>query len=101
MASTLVCTMLLSRGAEAVYAWEDGDGAVGYVLIDAEEEIARPCTRQGRALGDTVLRKHVGNVEEPDPDPVKRRSFLVAASVIFQEWQRQGRLPQRISRTYW
>ncbi|WP_179120051.1 hypothetical protein [Streptomyces tsukubensis] len=47
------------------------------------------------------LDKNVGNVGHPDPDPELRRSFLIAASVIFQERGRQGRLPDRITRTYW
>ncbi|WP_162492344.1 hypothetical protein [Streptomyces sp. CFMR 7] len=48
-----------------------------------------------------LLDKNVGNVENPDPDPELRRAFLIAASVIFQEGKRQGRLPGKITRTYW
>ncbi|MFD9392867.1 hypothetical protein ACFWBB_19775 [Streptomyces sp. NPDC060000] len=69
--------------------------------MDAEEAVARPCTVRGIVVGDMLLRASVGNVEQPDSDPEIRRSFLIAASVIFQEWQRQGRLPEEITRTYW
>ncbi|MFH8290292.1 hypothetical protein [Streptomyces sp. NPDC018059] len=48
-----------------------------------------------------LLDKSAGNVENPDPDPGIRRAFLMAASVIFQERERQGHLPDTITRTYW
>ncbi|MFM9609206.1 hypothetical protein [Streptomyces niveiscabiei] len=51
------------------------------------------------AIGNMFLDKNVGNVENPDPE--LRRAFLVAASAIFQESDRQGRLPDRVTRTYW
>ncbi|MEU3978644.1 hypothetical protein AB0F77_00820 [Streptomyces sp. NPDC026672] len=48
-----------------------------------------------------VLRRRVGNVERPDGDPGAVRSFVIVAAVILQEWGRQGRLPDRVTRTYW
>ncbi|MFI1566324.1 hypothetical protein ACH4ZX_25260 [Streptomyces sp. NPDC020490] len=48
-----------------------------------------------------LLDKNVGNVENPDPDPELRRAFLIAASLIFQETARQGRLPDKSTHTYW
>ncbi|MCZ9346629.1 hypothetical protein NGM37_53885, partial [Streptomyces sp. TRM76130] len=84
-----------------VYVWKTGEGAVGHVLIDTEEAVARPCTPQGIVVGDMLLREGVGNIEQPDSDPEVRRCFLIAASVIFQEWRRQGLLPEEITRTYW
>ncbi|MFJ3661795.1 hypothetical protein ACIPPM_15185 [Streptomyces sp. NPDC090119] len=52
-------------------------------------------------VGDMLLASGVGDVEHPHPDPEVRRSFLVVAAVIFQEWRRQGRWPEEVARTYW
>lgn len=101
MPSTLICTKISSGDAGTVYTWETGEGATGHVLIDAEEAVARPCTPQGSVLGEMALRRSEGNVERPDSDPEARRSFLIAASVIFHEWRRRSRLPEKITRTYW
>ncbi|MBQ0828399.1 hypothetical protein [Streptomyces tagetis] len=48
-----------------------------------------------------VMRRSVGCVERADPRPEVRRAFLLVASVIFHEWQRLGRLPESVTRTYW
>jgi hypothetical protein len=99
--STLVCRRTLSLGAGTVYAWESAEGATGGVLVDREGAVARPCTPEGVLVGDMLLRRSAGDVEQPDPDQEARRAFLLAASVIFQEWQRQGRPPETVTRTYW
>ncbi|WP_030560206.1 hypothetical protein [Streptomyces aureocirculatus] len=102
MTASLTCKKVacLEAGA-AVYTWETAEGATGNVLIDPEASVARPCTAEGHPLGAMLLDKSVGNVENPDPDPGIRRAFLMAASVIFQERERQGHLPDTITRTYW
>lgn len=96
-----MCRKILSIGTGSVYAWETGEGDIGNILVDTEGAVARPCTPQGIVIGGMLLRKSVGNIEQPDSDPEVRRSFLIAASVILHEWQRQGRLPDEITRTYW
>ncbi|MEY9484242.1 hypothetical protein RKD26_000036 [Streptomyces calvus] len=99
--ASLTCRKIRTLEAGSVYAWETAEGGTGNILIDPEGSVARPCTLEGIALGDMLLDKNVGNVENPDPDPKLRRSFLIAASAIFQEGERQGRLPDMITRTYW
>ncbi|MDQ0578976.1 hypothetical protein [Streptomyces rishiriensis] len=101
MTASLTCRMIHSLEAGSVYAWENAEGGTGNILIEPEGSVARLCTPEGIILGDMLLDKNVGNVENPDPDPKVRRSFLMAASVIFQEGERQGRLPDKITRTYW
>ncbi|MDT0436346.1 MULTISPECIES: hypothetical protein [Streptomyces] len=100
MAASLTCAKTASLDVGSVYAWET-EGETGNILIGPEGSVARPCTLEGIALGDMFLDKNVGNVENPDPDPKLRRAFLIAASVIFQEGERQGQLPDKITRTYW
>lgn len=99
--ASLMCRKIADLEAGSVYAWETAEGISGYVLADAEGSVARPCTPEGVTLGDMLLDKSVGNIENPDPNPKMRRAFLIAASVIFQERERQGRLPDEITRTYW
>jgi hypothetical protein len=99
--ASLWCRKTLSLDAGSVYAWETAEGATGHILIDPQGSVARPCTMEGIALGDMLLDKSVGNVENPDPDPRVRRAFLIAASAIFQGGERQGRPPDKITRTYW
>jgi len=99
--ASLTCRKPLSLEAGSVYAWETAEGATGNILIDPEGSVARPCTLEGITIGDMLLDKNVGNVENPDPDPKLRRAFLIAASAIFQEGERQGQLPDKITRTYW
>jgi hypothetical protein len=101
VASTLTCRKTLSTETGCVYAWETGDGVAGNLLVETEGAVARPCTPQGVVVGGMLLRQTVGSVEQPDANPDARRCFLSAASVIFQEWQRQGRLPEKVTRTYW
>ncbi|MFJ1847613.1 hypothetical protein [Streptomyces sp. NPDC088146] len=101
MTASLTCTKIRSLETGAVYAWETAEGDTGNILIDSVESVARPCTPEGITLGEMLLDRNVGNVEKPDPDPKLRRAFLIAASVIFQERERQGRLPDKITRTYW
>ncbi|MFE3604857.1 hypothetical protein [Streptomyces goshikiensis] len=101
MTASLTCRKVLSLGAGSVYAWETAEGVTGNIMIDPEGSLARPCTPEGIAIGDMLLDKNVGNVENPDPDPKIRRAFLIAASAIFQEGERQGRLPDEVTRTYW
>ncbi|AJE39712.1 hypothetical protein [Streptomyces nodosus] len=101
MTAALTCRKTHSLETGSVYAWETAEGATGNVLIDLAEAVARPCTPEGAVLGEMLLAKDVGNTENPDPDPEIRRAFLIAASVIFQEGERQGRLPDTIRRTYW
>lgn len=101
MTASLTCRKVRNLEAGSVYAWETAEGETGNILIDPEGSVARPCTLGGTALGDMLLDKNVGNVENPDPDPKLRRSFLIASSAIFQEGERQGRLPDTITRTYW
>ncbi|WP_425826994.1 hypothetical protein [Streptomyces fractus] len=48
-----------------------------------------------------TLNKRVGNVENPVPDTQFRHAFLLTASAIFQEGERRGHLPDKITRTYW
>ncbi|MEU1295176.1 hypothetical protein ABZ439_22400 [Streptomyces sp. NPDC005840] len=100
MAALLTCAKTAFLEVGSVYAWET-EGETGNILIDPEGSVARPCTLEGIAFGDMFLDKNVGNVENPDPDPKLRRAFLIAASVIFQEGERQGQLPDKITRTYW
>ncbi|KUL62401.1 hypothetical protein ADL30_05835 [Streptomyces sp. NRRL S-1521] len=90
----------LDTGA-VVYAWTTVEGITGNILIDPEGAIARPCTAAGDPLGDTLLDKRVGNVQNPDPDPGVRTAFLKIAAVLFMEKERQGRLPDAVTRTYW
>ncbi|MFJ4807865.1 hypothetical protein [Streptomyces longwoodensis] len=85
----------------SVYSWETAEGVAGNILIDPEGSVARPCTPEGIPLGDMLLDKNFGNAENPDPDPSFRRAFLIAASVILQEGERQGHLPDVITRAYW
>ncbi|GHD22098.1 hypothetical protein [Streptomyces galbus] len=101
MTASLTCrkTHLLEAGS--VYAWETADGITGNIVITADGSVARPCTPQGIPLGDMLLDKNIGDVEHPDPDPKVRRAFLITASAIFQERERQGHLPDVITRTYW
>ncbi|MFF9673563.1 hypothetical protein ACF1GS_17945 [Streptomyces eurythermus] len=99
--ASLTCRKTLSLEAGSVYAWETAEGATGNILIDLDRSVARPCTVEGIILGNMLLDKNIGNLENPDPDPTLRRSFLIAASVIFREGERQGRLPDKITRTYW
>jgi hypothetical protein len=99
--ASLTCRRVLFAEAGSVYAWETAEGATGHLVIDREESVARPCTPEGIPRGDMLLDKSVGNVENPDPDPGSRRAFLVAASAIFQEAERQGRLPDKVTRAYW
>ncbi|MEU9711086.1 hypothetical protein AB0E21_21140 [Streptomyces sp. NPDC047967] len=101
MAASLMCRRIRSLEAGFVYAWETAEGATGNILINSEGSVARPCTPGGTALGDTLLDKNIGNVENPHPDPKLRRDFLIVASAIFQEAERQGRLPDQITRAYW
>jgi hypothetical protein len=99
--SALTCTKTRPLEAGFFYAWETAEGVAGHLLIDAEGSVARPRTPKGTCLGSMRLRKSVGDVEGPDPDPELCRAFLVAASVICQEKVRQGRLPDKITRTFW
>lgn len=99
--ASLTCRKIHSLEAGSVYAWETAEGVTGNILIDPEGSVARPCTLEGITLGDMRLDKDIGNVENPEPDPKLRRAFLIAASAIFQEGERQGRLPDKITRTYW
>jgi hypothetical protein len=99
--ASLTCRKVLTVEAGSVYAWETAEGTSGHLLIDAEEAVARPCTQEGTPLGGMRLDRRIGNVENPDPDPALRRAFLIAASVIFQERERQGLLPDAVTRTYW
>jgi hypothetical protein len=99
--ASLTCRKIHSLEVGSVYAWETAEGVTGNILIDPEGSVARPCTPEGIILGDMLLDKKIGNVENPDPDPKLRRSFLVAAAVILQEGERQGQLPDRVTRTYW
>ncbi|WDM16051.1 hypothetical protein J3S85_33970 [Streptomyces lavenduligriseus] len=101
MTASLTCRKTLSLEAGSVYAWETAEGATGHILIDLDRSVVRPCTVEGIILGNMLLDKNIGNLENPDPDPTLRRSFLIAASVIFREGERQGRLPDKITRTYW
>lgn len=101
MTASLTCRKTASLEAESVYAWETAEGVTGNILVDLEGSVARPCTLEGITLGDMLLDKNVGNVENPDPDSKLRHAFLIAASAIFQEGERQGKLPGRITRTYW
>ncbi|EST36178.1 hypothetical protein N566_16620 [Streptomycetaceae bacterium MP113-05] len=69
--------------------------------MESDGSVARPCTPEGTPLGATFLDRRRGRVENPDPDPGLRRAFLIVASVLFQEWERQGRLPDTVTRTFW
>lgn len=99
--ASLKCRKTLSLATGYVYAWKAEGGGAGYVLIDPEGAVARPCTPEGVIIGHMFLDKNIGNVENPDPTPGTRRAFLTVASAIFQEGTRQGRLPDSIMRTYW
>ncbi|MFC8538189.1 hypothetical protein ACFUJY_30355 [Streptomyces sp. NPDC057249] len=101
MTASLTCRKIHSLDAGSVYAWETAEGVTGNILIDSEGAVARPCTPEGISLGDMLLDKNIGNVENADPDPKIRRAFLIVAAAIFQEGERQGRLPDKITRTYW
>lgn len=99
--ASLTCRKTTSFEAGSVYAWETAEGATGNVLIDPAGSIARPCTPEGTPLGHMTLDKNSGNTDDPDPDPQLRRTFLITASAIFQEAERQGHLPDELTRTYW
>ncbi|KUF13525.1 hypothetical protein [Streptomyces silvensis] len=102
MTASLTCKKIASLATgSVVYAWETAEGTDGNILIDPEGAVARPCTAAGDPLGDTLLDKRTGNVRNPDPDPGARRAFLQVAAAIFQERQRQGRLPDTVTRAYW
>ncbi|MFJ1646654.1 hypothetical protein [Streptomyces sp. NPDC088258] len=101
MAASLTCTKTRSLETGSVYAWETAEGDAGNILIGLMEPVARPCTPEGTTLGEMLLYGNVGNVEKSDPDLKVRRAFLIAASVILQERERQGCLPDKILRTYW
>ncbi|MEV0126615.1 hypothetical protein AB0I16_34580 [Streptomyces sp. NPDC050703] len=102
MTASFSCKIIASLDTGAgVYAWTTVEGITGNILIDPEGVIARPCTAAGDPLGDTLLDKRVGNVQNPDPDPGVRTAFLKIAAVLFMEKERQGRLPDAVTRTYW
>ncbi|WP_371214447.1 hypothetical protein [Streptomyces sp. AD55] len=101
MGAWVGCRRVVWGEGGVVYAWEDGDGGSGHVLVDPEGEVVRPCTARGSAVGAMALRRRAGCVEQPDPRPEARRAFLLVASVIFQEWRRRGRPPETVTRTYW
>ncbi|MGQ4375879.1 hypothetical protein ACN6K9_005685 [Streptomyces sp. SAS_267] len=101
MTASLACRKILAVGAGSVYAWETIEGATGNILVDPDASVARACTPEGTLLGTMVLDKNVGNVENPDPDPGLRRAFLAVAAAILREAERQGRLPDKVTRTYW
>lgn len=101
VAASLTCRKIHVGGMGTVYAWETADGDTGNILITPDGSAARPCTPEGTSLGDTVLRKDTGNVEHAALNPKLRRTFLLTASLIFQEQERQGHPPDRITRTYW
>ncbi|MDQ0790397.1 hypothetical protein [Streptomyces sp. B3I8] len=103
MTASLMCRKILSLEAGSVYAWETGEGDAGNILTDPEGSVARPCTPEGTITGRMVLEKNVGNVEnvEPDSDPRIRDTFLVVAAAILREAERQGRLPDKVTRVYW
>ncbi|MFD7709311.1 hypothetical protein ACFV6E_08225 [Streptomyces sp. NPDC059785] len=101
MTASLTCRRTACLEAGSVYAWETADGVTGNILVDSVHSTARPCTPEGSTLGAMFLDRNTGTIENPDPDPELRRAFLLAASVIFQEAGRQGRLPDKVTRTYW
>ncbi|MFE2296873.1 hypothetical protein ACFXAW_01600 [Streptomyces sp. NPDC059445] len=101
MTASLACRKTRSLEAGTVYAWESIEGATGHLLIDPGETLARPCTPEGIPLGETRLDKNVGTVENPDPNPELRRAFLTAAAAVLRETERQGHLPDRVTRTFW
>jgi hypothetical protein len=99
--ASLTCKKIFSLEAGHVYTWETAEGVTGNILIDPGGAVARPCTLDGIPLGDMLLDRNVGNVENPDRNLRLRRAFLIAASAIFQGLEMQGRLPEKITRTYW
>ncbi|MGW1069645.1 hypothetical protein ACWD4F_34680 [Streptomyces aureus] len=101
MTASLVCKKVFSLAAGAVYSWETVEGLTGYVLIDAGASVVRVSTPEGGPCGGMSLDKGVGNLENPDPDPALRRAFVAVAAAILRDAERQGRLPERVSRTYW
>ncbi|MFD5637856.1 hypothetical protein ACFWJM_27430 [Streptomyces sp. NPDC127077] len=101
MTASLACRKIRSLEAGTVYAWVTVEGATGHLLIDPEESVAHACTSDGVPLGEMRLDKHVGNVENPDPNPELRRAFLIAAAAILRETEHQGHLPDKVMRTFW
>ncbi|MFD8915684.1 hypothetical protein [Streptomyces sp. NPDC059575] len=91
------------RGAvsalEIVYDWEIDDSVTGHVLLRTDTEEVRPCTPDAVPIGDMLVRRGSGNVE--NPDPATRVDFVVVAAALFQEWKRAGRPPEIVTRTYW
>ena len=82
-----------------VYDWAIGDRATGHVLVRADTEVVRPCTRSAVPIGDMLARRGSGNVEHPDP--ATRRDFVVVIAALFAEWKRTGHPPEAVMRTYW
>jgi hypothetical protein len=91
----------LSFAAGSVYAWSTVEGDTGNILINAEESVARPCSPEGEVIGRMRLDRKLGSMEHPDADPRVRNTFMVVAMAILRETERQGRLPDTITRAYW
>ncbi|MFE4545814.1 hypothetical protein [Streptomyces sp. NPDC056785] len=101
MTASWVCRKIADLETGSVHAWETAEGLTGNILVDPAESVARPCTPEGIPLGEMRLDKSAGTVENPDPDQELRHVFLIIASLILLETERQGRPPDRITRTYW
>lgn len=96
--SSVRIVKLSSGSDETVYEWVRDDRTTGHVVVNEAEEMIRPCDSAGNPVGEMLIRKSVGNAE--NPDPATRGRFLVVAATIFQEWSKVGSLPQTISRNF-
>ncbi|WP_307070550.1 hypothetical protein [Streptomyces sp. B3I8] len=101
MTASFISKRTLSSEAGSVYAWSTVEGDIGNILINPEGSVARPCTSEGEALGRMRLDKNRESMENPDADPRVRNAFMVVAVAILREAERQGRLPDKVTRTYW
>lgn len=80
-----------------VYRWVR-DGSSGYVTVDEDRAMIRPCDADGNFVGQMSISRDTGRTVSPDPET--RARFVAIAAAIFQEWERVGSLPEVISRSY-
>ncbi|MBY8882910.1 hypothetical protein [Actinacidiphila acidipaludis] len=82
-----------------VYGWGIDDRATGHVVLRADTEVVRPCTPSGVPIGTMLARRGEANVEHPDP--ALHRDFVVVIAALFRAWERTGRPPEAVTRTFW
>ncbi|MEV5240564.1 hypothetical protein AB0K89_15915 [Streptomyces cinnamoneus] len=98
MASAVRIARCSIDGDGVVYEWVRDDRSTGHVVVDEAEETIRPCDAMGNVIGQMLIRRTVGDVENPEPE--SRGNFVVVAAAIFREWVKAGSLPEAVSRSF-